>query len=137
MGKFPCRMLGSDSCRFVTSSGEWESPKGGPIFCTNPLTWTSEAGRADAALYLGRARMCSTTDAGTEADFGDCKARRKTGVRVLGIDKKEVGDTWAEIAVDGGVLLVPGEDSFLHDEWEQWFFNIRENVAQRVDNCVA
>lgn len=114
---------------------KWTNAVGRPIFCTNPLTWSSDLGRADASLYLGRAVATTKRADGTDGDFGDCLNRKHTGIKVTKVEKADVGTLWAEIAYDGGVVLHHDQwaDPVEHEEWQYWFFNVRENCDKRVD----
>lgn len=120
--------------------GSWESPKGKKQSCTNPLTWTSEPGVSDASLHLGRCKKVAETKDITACEMGGGAvfwppAREAVGLKLLGISKANVGELSAEISREAGVIVkghVDGcEDE--HEEWEDFYFNVRENVARRVD----
>jgi hypothetical protein len=137
-GNWMIRNRNPDPPLNIRNPSGWESPAGKTMCCTNPLTWTSEPGRAEAALYLGRAKLRIQAGGGP-ADNG-AGGRQPTGEEVIGIDRAGAGACWAEIVYDGGTLVqtqLEGAPADCHNEWPSYYFNIRENVAQRVDACLA
>lgn len=123
------------STNIVYTKGTWESPFSKVLSCTNPLTWTSAAGCAEGKLHLGRAKVKLTCKDGTAPDMSPTREVR--GVKLVSIEKVDVGVLSAEIVHDGGMVKISQLDHFddyhNHTEWEDFYFNIRENVAQRVD----
>ena len=65
--------------------------------------------------------------------------RRVQGIRLTSIHKVGVGGISAEIVREGGDQVRCSGDTTeeVHTEWKDFYFNIRENVAQRVDAFVA
>ena len=79
----------------------------------------------------------TVNEAGAEEGLWKIKMEGKVqGLQTKRINKVDEGVTWAEVACDGRVLKQAGK-GVCHDEWLHFYFNIRENAAQRIDAFIA
>lgn len=111
----------------------WEAATNKPMLVTNLITWTSEKGRTDKSLFLGG------VEAVLEPAVGTWKLnmqRKSSGVKVVRLKKIDVGQVWTEVMeYEGGLLqgVDEGKRCEWHDEWANFYFNIRANFPVRVE----